>query len=38
MKLEVSRQILEKSAKIKFHENPSRGSRVFPRGPTDGRT
>jgi len=38
MKLEVSRQILEKSANIKFHENPSSGSRVIPRGLKDRRT
>jgi len=35
MKLEHSRQILEKYSNIKFHENPSRGSRVVPCGPTD---
>jgi hypothetical protein len=29
MKLEFSRQILEKFANIKFHENPYSGSRVF---------
>jgi len=38
MKLEVSRQILEKSANIKFHENPSSGSRVVPGGRTDRQT
>ena len=27
MKLQFSRQIFEKSSNIKFHENPSRGSR-----------
>jgi len=30
MKLEFSPQIFEKSSNIKFHENPSRGSRVVP--------
>ena len=34
-KLEFSRQILEKYWNIKFHENPSRGSRDVPRGRTD---
>ena len=29
MRTEFSRQIFEKYANIKFHENPSRGSRVF---------
>jgi len=29
MKLEFSRQIFEKYSNIKFHENPSSGSRVF---------
>ena len=38
MKLEYSRQILEKSSNTKFHENPSSGSRVFPCGRTEGRT
>jgi hypothetical protein len=33
--LEFSRQILEKSTNIKFHENPSSGSRVVPCGRTD---
>jgi len=28
MKLEFSRQIFEKSSNIKFHENPSSGSRI----------
>jgi len=32
MKLEVSKQIFEKSSNIKFHENPSCGSRVVPCG------
>jgi hypothetical protein len=35
MKLEFSRQIFEKYSNIKFHENPSSGSRVVPRGRTD---
>jgi len=35
MKLEFSRQIFEKSTNIKFHENPSSGSRVVPCGRTD---
>jgi len=30
MKLEFSRQILQKSSNTKFHENPSSGSRVVP--------
>ena len=38
MKFEFSRQIFEKYSNIKFHENPSSGSRVVPCGPTDGRT
>jgi len=38
MKLEFSRQIFEKSSSIKFHGNPSNGSRVVPCGRTDGRT
>ena len=38
MKLAFSRQILVKSSNIKFHENPSSGSRVVPSGQTDGRT
>jgi hypothetical protein len=29
MNLEFSKQILEKSSNIKFHENPSSGSRIF---------
>jgi len=32
------RQTLEKYSNVKFHENPSSGSRVVPRGQTDGRT
>jgi len=35
MKLESSRQIFEKYPNIKFHENPSNGSRVVPCGRTD---
>jgi hypothetical protein len=35
MKAEFSLQIFEKSSKIKFHENPSSGSRVVPAGRTD---
>jgi len=38
MKLEFSQHILEKCSIIKFHENPSSGSRVVPRVQTDGRT
>ena len=39
MNFEFSRNILEKFSKIKFHENPSSGSRVVPcrDGQTDGR-
>jgi len=29
MKLEFAQQIFEKSSNIKFHENPSIGSRIF---------
>jgi len=35
MQLELSRQIFEDYSNIKFHENPSSGSRVVPRGRTD---
>jgi hypothetical protein len=35
MKLKFSRQIFEKYSNIKFHENPSSGCRVVPRGQTD---
>jgi len=39
MKLEFSRQIFEKTPNIKFHENPSSGSRVISyEGRTGGRT
>jgi len=36
MKFEPSQQIFEKSSNIKFHENLSSESRVFPCGRTDG--
>jgi len=32
MKLEFSRQIIEKYSNIKFHENPLSGSRAVPCG------
>ena len=35
VKLEFFRQIFEKYSNIKFHENPSSGSRVVPCGQTD---
>ena len=38
MKLVFPRQIFEKDSYIKFHENPSRGSRVVPCGQTDRHT
>jgi len=38
MKLEHFRQIFEEYSNIKFHENPSSGSRVVPRRRTNGRT
>ena len=38
VKLEFSRQIFEKDSDLKFHQNPSSGSRVFPCERTDGRT
>jgi hypothetical protein len=38
IKLEVSRQISEERSDVKFHENPSSGSRVVPCGRTDRRT
>jgi len=37
MNLEFSQQIFEKPSDIKFHENPSSGSRVAPCGRTDRR-
>ena len=36
MKIEFSPQIFEKYSNIKFHENPSSGSRVVPCGRADG--
>ena len=36
MKLEFSRQILEKYSNVKFYVNPSSGSRVVPCGLTEG--
>jgi len=38
MKLEFSQQVFEEYPNIKFHVNPSSGSRVVPCGQTDGRT
>ena len=38
MKLKFSGQIFEKSSDIKFHENPSSGSRGVSCGRTDGRS
>ena len=38
MKPKMSRQIFEKYSNIKFNENPSSGSRVFPCGRSDGQT
>jgi len=35
MKLDFSRQILEKYTNIKFHDNPSSGSQIHPCGRTD---
>jgi len=37
MKIEFSKRIFEKYSNTKFHENLSGGSRVVPRGWTDGR-
>ena len=37
MKIEFSWHISEKYSNVKFHENPSSGSRVFPCGQTDGQ-
>ena len=38
MKPEQSQQIYEQYSNIKFHENPSSGSRVFPCRKTAGQT
>jgi len=38
VKLEISEQVFEKYSNIKFHENPPSGSRVVPRGQTNGGT
>ena len=38
MKLEFSRHIFENMFNVKFHENLSSGSRVFPFGRTERRT
>ena len=38
IKLDLCPQIFEKYSNIKFHENPSIGSRVGPRGWTDKQT
>ena len=38
IQLEFLRQIFEKYSNMKFHENPSSGSRVVPSGQTDGQT
>jgi hypothetical protein len=38
MKPEFSQWIFEKYSNIKFHENPSIGSRVIPCGQTEGHT
>jgi hypothetical protein len=38
MKVVFSRQVIEKYSNIRFHENLSSGSRVVPRGQTDGRS
>ena len=35
MKVEFSRQLIEKCSNIKFHKNPSSGSRVVQFGKTD---
>jgi hypothetical protein len=37
-KLEFYRQAFEEYSNIKFHENPSGGSRVVPCGRADGQT
>jgi hypothetical protein len=38
MEFGFSQQVFEKYSNIKFHDNPSSGSRVVPYGRTDGRT
>jgi len=38
MKFEFSVPIFENYSNIKFHENPSAGSRVVPSGQIDGQT
>jgi len=38
MEVEFFREIFEKYSNMKFHENPSSGSRVFPCGRTDRET
>jgi len=38
VKVAFSRQFFETNSNIKFHENPSSGSRVVPCGETDGQT
>jgi hypothetical protein len=38
MKVEISRQVFEKSSNIKVHENPSCESRVVPCGQTGRQT
>jgi len=38
MKLQFSHKIFEKYSNMKFHENPTSGSRVVPRGQTEGQT
>jgi len=38
MTLEFSRKIFKHFSNIKFHKNPSSGSRVIPCGRTDGQT
>jgi hypothetical protein len=35
IKFEFSQQIFKNFSNIKFHQNPSNGSRVVPCGPTD---
>jgi hypothetical protein len=37
IKFKFSQQIFKKFSNIKFHENPSSGSRVVPCGQTDGQ-